>query len=346
MAGGRSTTTTSSTSLMANLLSLALMAVVGPVTSVAAIDCFDGTSPFDVKEWAYCQKINDDLFMYYDPFQEGNKSNLMLGLHASTHFDGWSALALGGNGGMKGASQIVVRQDEGGEWIVEDRHSLDYVTPSLDESQDVQLLFAEQSENNGTFWGVRMKMNSCDEYDYAVEDLDRFMLWALGSSHEFFYHGDNRGQFHANLMQAPAMEESVDGLEFIDFSMHSVEIVAAEGQDQNNPYICSVFDLNVLKDGFDADQDKVHAVRFSPNLDPSTSQYVHHMILYACDAGVTSYSHGDVIPDCQSMPSGFSTRNGSGPSVPKTLCFLKTLEYPLGKVNVYLSFRPTTTNQI
>lgn len=302
--GSISTTTAESRGARMPLL-LFLVAVMAAITPVAAMDCFDGTSPFDVKEWTYCQKINDELFMYYNPFQEEDKGNLMLGLHAPNHFDGWSALALNGNGGMKGASQIVVRY-QNGEWIAEDRHSEDYVTPSLDESQDVQLLFAEQNDKSGTSWGVRIKMNSCDEHDYAIEDLDRFMLWALGSSHEFTYHGNNRGQFHANLMQAPAVEKAVDDLEFIDFLMSSVDVVAAEGKDPYNPYICSVLDLNVVKEGFDADQDKMHAVRLSPKVDPVTSQYVHHMILYACDTSgdTPGFSHGDVIPDCESMPAG------------------------------------------
>ena len=314
-----------------SLLVLSVMAAVTLPVAAAAMDCFDGTSPFDVKGWTYCQKINEELFMYYDPFQEEERGNLMIGLHAPNHYDGWSSLALGGNGGMKGASQIVVRKDEDGEWTAEDRYSLDYVTPSLDESQDVQLLFAEQSDDTGTSWGVRMKMNSCDEYDYAVEDLDRFMLWALGSSHDFFYHGENRGQFHANLMQPPKEEEPVDGLEFIDFSMSSVDIVAPGGKDPNNPYICSVFDLNVVKDGFDADQDKMHAVRFSPNLDPATSQYVHHMILYACDPGVTLFSHGEVIPDCESMPAGCTNTKWSWALGAEDIVFPEDVGMPFGE---------------
>lgn len=83
---------------------------------------------------------------------------------------------------MKGASQIVVRKDDTtGDWIAEDRNSADYVTPSLDEQQDVQLLFAQQDEDSGeTAWGVVIPQNSCDEdgFDYAIEDRNTFMLWA------------------------------------------------------------------------------------------------------------------------------------------------------------------------
>ena len=61
---------------------------------------------------------------------------------------------------IKGASQIVVRRNSLDSWVAEDRHSNDYVTPNLDESQDVELLFAEQSEDEGTSWGVVMKISN------------------------------------------------------------------------------------------------------------------------------------------------------------------------------------------
>ena len=88
--------------------------------------------------------------MYYTPLAD----HVMLGLHALEDVKGWSSLALSGNGGMKGASQIVVRRDDDDKWVAEDMHSHDYVTPSVDESQDVQLIFAQQDELTGeTAWG-------------------------------------------------------------------------------------------------------------------------------------------------------------------------------------------------
>lgn len=50
----------------------------------------------------HCDKtqINDNLFMYYTPLAD----HVMLGLHALEGVNGWSSLALSGNGGMKGAS--------------------------------------------------------------------------------------------------------------------------------------------------------------------------------------------------------------------------------------------------
>lgn len=243
----------------------------------------------------------------------------MLGLHATQDAEGWSALALAGNGGMKGASQIVVRKDDATqEWVAEDRYSSDYVTPTLDEQQDVRLLFAHQ-ELGETAWGVLLPLDSCDtQQDYPIQNITVFMHWALGNDHAFSFHGNRRGQFHANLLSAPKEEEDTTGLEYMDFLNPNVTVVAGEGaSDETNPYVCTYFDLDVLSEGrgFDSN-DKIHFTRFSPVLNKESQPYVHHMILYACSApdssgdAFSSYStetqreHLQVLPVCESMPPG------------------------------------------
>ena len=101
---------------------------------------------------------------------------------------------------------------------------MDYTMPSMDDSQDVQLIFAQQDEDTGeTAWGVVIPQNSCDEpYDYAIEDRQIFMIWAYGSDHGFGYHGDTRGQFTANLMAAPPEVINLDEYEYVDLAMPNV----------------------------------------------------------------------------------------------------------------------------
>ena len=127
---------------------------------------------------------------------------------------------------INSASQIVVRKDDtSGEWIAEDRYSMDYVTPSMDEQQDVQLLFAQQDEDTGeTAWGVVIPQDSCDEpYDYAIEDKSIFILWAFGSSHSFSaFHGTDRGQFTANLMGPPPTVLDLEAYDYVDLLMPNV----------------------------------------------------------------------------------------------------------------------------
>lgn len=278
----------------------------------SAAGCFQDGAPFHPDDWNYCQKITDTIFMYYTPLDD----TVTLGMHVTEGSKGWTALATAGNGGMKGASQIVVRK-EAGDWIAEDRYSMDYTTPTLDEQQDVQLLFAQQDEDVGeTAWGVLIPQNSCDEQDYDIEDKTIFMLWAMGSSHNFGYHFDNRGQFMANLLAPPKELPSTEELDHIDFVMPNVPVVMGEGgNDPTNPYICTYFDMHELgrELNFTGD-DKVHVTRFSPVLDENSEKYVHHMVVMGCQGdpspqgGSTGYDggveHMQVIPECEAMPPG------------------------------------------
>ncbi|KAL3783071.1 hypothetical protein HJC23_012108 [Cyclotella cryptica] len=287
----------------------ALLPAVAVTVSITAeeVGCFDPvTSPFNKNDWLYCQKISSDdheVFMYYTPLED----TVLLGFHALKNTEGWTALGINGNGGMKGATFITVRED-GGDWIAEDRHAMDYVMPALDDQQDVRLLFAKQ-ENGQTAWGVVIPQNSCDSDGNDYEILDRMttMLWAVGSSHTFATH-TARGQFQANLMQAPKELPSTDELPYFEILMPNVTIKMGEGgTDPTNPYICSYYDLAEIgqSSGF-APEETLHVTRLSAVLSPETKEHVHHMILYACSTDGFSYNgtkHLTVIPECVSMPA-------------------------------------------
>jgi len=224
---------------------------------------------------------------------------LKLGLHAHNHTRGWSAVGFSGNGGMKGASQIVVRLDESGQWVAEDRYSLDYVMPTLDPEQDVQLIFAHDNGVNIS-WGVLLPQESCDPNDYPADNIPHVYIWALGATHTFEQHVD-RGQFHANLVSGIVPFAPLNNVTLVDIKMPNVPVVSATA-DSQNPYICGIFDLRQLVPDRNF-SGKVHVAKFSPYLAPGTASYIHHMILYGCDpTATTGFVHGSVIPSCQSMP--------------------------------------------
>jgi len=246
----------------------------------------------------------------------------MLGLHALEGVNGWSILALSGNGGMKGASQIVVRRDDDDEWVAEDMHSHDYITPLIDESQDVQLIFAQQDELTGeTAWGVVLPKDSCDESDYHIDDKKRFMLWAYGQTHDFYFHSNNRGQFLANLLAPPPEPVSFDEYDKMALTMPNVPVVRGEsGMDPTNPFICSYFDLDVMGKEFGfSSNDKIHMVGYDVDAESGNEKYLHHMVLFECDGelmdeqvtsetrsglGNSGLFHGKVEGSCTAMPNG------------------------------------------
>ena len=315
-------------------------------TADAALSsCFDDgiTGRFSRNDWKFCQQIQPHIFMYYTPLPD--QGNIMLGFHATQDTFGWTALALAGNGGMKGASHVVVRKSNRNEWVAEDRFSHTYATPTLDQQQDVKLIFAEQTDAGETLWAVLLPMNSCDDRDYPIVDASVFMLWAIGADHDFGYH-TQRGQFHVNLLQPPAgsldrespMVNTLQGQDsensstqdFIELRVPSVAINGGVNSDKTNPYICSAFDLDRVAPDNLAPGTPVHVTRFEPIVD--AKEFVHHMILYSCDPNQQSenYEHLQVIPTCQSMPNGCTAMKWAWAVGSQTVVFPEHVGLPLG----------------
>lgn len=260
--------------------------------------CYDDGGNFAAAAWPYCTEASPNLSLYSGHSDDGQY--VKLGVHIHNHTRGWSAVGFSGNGGMKGASQIVVRLEQD-QWIAEDRYSLDYVTPSLDPQQDVRLIFAHDNGQN-TSWAVIVPRDSCDVNDYAAVNVSRTFIWALGPSHVFVKH-IARGQFRANILNGTQPIPALGNVTNLDIKMTNVSVVSATS-DASNPYICGIFDLRQLVPDRNF-TGKVHIAKFSPYLDPTTGPYLHHMILYGCDQSqANNFTHNSVIADCQSMPPG------------------------------------------
>mmetsp|Transcript_36888 Transcript_36888/g.82994 ORF Transcript_36888/g.82994 Transcript_36888/m.82994 type:complete len:725 (-) Transcript_36888:117-2291(-) len=302
---------------------LSALGVVSSSSTITSTDagCFPVDGSFQPNDWAHCQPISGSLTLYYTPLDD----LVMIGLHASQDVFGWSALGIAGNGGMKGSSQIVVRRgDNEDEWVAEDMYSFDYTKPIADVQQDVQLLFARQDDVTGeTAWGVVVPKNSCDEpFDYDIEDRSVFMIWALGDSHDFSFHGGRRGQFTANLLAPPAEHADFSQYKHVDFLMPNVEVTRGEeevarGEDITNAFICTYFDLDVMAMDMNVThEDKIHVVGFEPKIEEGNEEYYHHMLLSSCggagfDPGngggtfdESEIFHKKVIPNCQTVPRG------------------------------------------
>ncbi|CAE7471897.1 moxd2 [Symbiodinium sp. CCMP2456] len=273
---------------------------------VHSASCYS-PADFSTESWPFCQVLTDSLSMYFGPAGDGDY--MKLGLHAENHV-GWSALAIGGNGGMKGAQQVVVRQVEGA-WVAEERYSADYVEPHLQETQEVLLIFANESAGS-TSWGVLLPTRSCKAGDrYAMEDVGMFMHWALGYSHTFSYHKE-RGQFHTNLVSGPpAPPPDMSSFPSVTFTMPDVPVVLGEGgSDAMNPYICGIFDLAEALPAGLLTTSKHHAAKFAPVLSPASKEFVHHMILFECADQVAvdnNFTHNHVIANCERMVRGCQT---------------------------------------
>lgn len=258
-------------------------------------------SEFPKAKWPHCMSVNSQLDVYTGPEDDF----LKLGMHVSGGVKGWTSLAFGGNGGMKGAHEVVVRQKDS-VFVAEDRYSNDYVTPQLDGAQHTKLIFASQ-DSEKTTWAVLLPMNTCDDQDYPILDINGYMLWAFGATHDFSYHGQiNRGQFHLNPLSGPKVVANLTDITTHKLVAPKIEVKATnEVKDKSNPYKCAIHDLTVLMPGVDLDSKK-HVVKFTPFLDPASEKYVHHMILYGCSKQPPNLQHNSVVQECESMPPGCS----------------------------------------
>lgn len=101
--------------------------------------------------------------------------------------------------------------------------------------------------------------------------------------------------------------EDFSNAQNISFTMPDVSVVmGAGGNDEKNPYLCTLFDLSQMLPSSMNLADKHHVAMFSPILDTDSAAYVHHMILYACEDedAASGFQHGQVVPECESMPRG------------------------------------------
>eukprot|EP00971_Amphidinium_carterae_P165587 3282598-Amphidinium_carterae.1 len=84
-------------------------------------------------------------------------------------------------------------------------HATGYTTPERDAQQDLTLLSIDSS-NGEIIATIQMPLESCDEDDYPVLNITQTLLWAMGSSTTFGYHGSiagvDRGSLEVNFFQA------------------------------------------------------------------------------------------------------------------------------------------------
>lgn len=278
---------------------LRALAVLSVPLGAASSACFDGQGGFTQEHWSFCERLTEKIFMYYGP----SGDFLKLGLFVESH-SGWSALAFGGNGGMKGAQQFVVRKVNNA-FVAEERYSTDYVTPELQPAQEIALI--SPARRMATLPGVWRSHGAPVPQERGIQ-WKTLAVSCIGpwESHDFYHH-TSRGQFHANLISGPATMEDFSNAQNISFTMPDVSVVmGAGGNDEKNPYLCTLFDLSQMLPSSMNLADKHHVAMFSPILDTDSAAYVHHMILYACEDedAASGFQHGQVVPECESMPRG------------------------------------------
>ncbi|CAE7838898.1 moxd2 [Symbiodinium sp. CCMP2592] len=269
----------------------------------ASSACDSRGGHFMQEDWPFCVDLVPGILMCYGV----SGDFLKLGLSVSPELNaGWSALAFGCNGGMKGAQQFVVRKVEG-RFIAEERYAETFATPQLQPVQEVQLIFA--SEQSGHIeWGTLLPRKSCAEGErYAIEDVV-VMQWAIAKVAILRIRGIEQNVGHLDCEHFATVQTQIGDLgrgEQIHrktaFASVKEKVVACPG----------VFDLKQLAPaGLDMDV-KNHVAAVFREEDSSSLPYtVHHVILLWCEEGL--HAHLEIMEQLM-MPPGCTIWAGLGP---------------------------------
>ncbi|XP_042238957.1 uncharacterized protein LOC121877254 isoform X2 [Homarus americanus] len=191
---------------------------------------------------------------------------------------GYVGLGFSPNGGMKGADIVLGWVDESGEVFLNDRYSNGYEPPSVDESQDVELLGGYQNDTH-TVLRFSRSWNTCDHgSDYqlsgdtvrviwAYDDEDPFNMTSM-QQHKF----DHRGTKSLYLQEPPLIRTNFnEDVKTWDILSSNVSIPS----NLKTLYWCKIFKIPSLTR-------KNQVIGYVPVIEERNLAHVHHILLYEC----------------------------------------------------------------
>ncbi|KAL5011590.1 hypothetical protein ScPMuIL_010141 [Solemya velum] len=162
---------------------------------------------------------------------------------------GYVAFGLSRYGGMYPAD-VVIGWVKDGQGYLFDYHTIDNTPPILDQSQDWQLLSAEENQF-GTSLEFRRRLDTCDPNDMKINEQTANLIFAShpndpDDSGSVFYHGPSR-RGH-KMMSIPT---------------------------QKTYYHCRISRTPEVEESH-------HFIAFEPVIQPGNEKFVHHVDFYAC----------------------------------------------------------------
>eukprot|EP00005_Dracoamoeba_jomungandri_P003953 CAMPEP_0174259122 /NCGR_PEP_ID=MMETSP0439-20130205/7994_1 /TAXON_ID=0 /ORGANISM="Stereomyxa ramosa, Strain Chinc5" /LENGTH=662 /DNA_ID=CAMNT_0015342897 /DNA_START=1104 /DNA_END=3094 /DNA_ORIENTATION=+ len=201
---------------------------------------------------------------------------LHFALEVNTH--GWIGWGFGEptSGSMPGADIVTVIVPSTGEAILEDRWSSAFELPHIDECQDYELVSASSVVIEGvkkTVVELKRKLDTGDSQDRVIaEGLTRvIMAWGNDAQTTVTYHSANRAVKSLELIPGAPAPITPPGAQTKSYNFPNITIPP-----QETSYLCSSFQLPQL--------DAAQIISMSPNLNPNTRQYTHHLVVMSCES--------------------------------------------------------------
>ncbi|KAK7085007.1 DBH-like monooxygenase protein 1 [Halocaridina rubra] len=189
---------------------------------------------------------------------------------------GYIGLGFSPNGAMKGADVILAWVDSDNYLYFHDRYAFAQLTPSIDESQDYQLLGGYQNYSH-TVIRFSRPWKTCDEnHDFQLSGDTVRVIWAYDdedpTSPDRMPRHDHQGTKSLYLREPPTRKVKPP---FDAQSWHVLSPRVNLPDDLRTLYWCKLYKIPELTR-------KTHVIGYMPVIQPGNEQHVHHMLLYEC----------------------------------------------------------------
>ncbi|XP_023931836.1 DBH-like monooxygenase protein 1 isoform X2 [Lingula anatina] len=234
--------------------------------------------------------LKDDVY-----FLSWKFDNETITFETQVRTTGYIGLGFSPNGGMTGAD-IVIGWVKDGTAYLKDRYATAEQVPSIDESQDVELISGSE---NSTFTTLRFKrrLDTCDSKDNKITQSTMRIIWAYHDSDpltetDLLYHGNvNRGAKSMFLLEPadnPVNTVTIPNDAYtMDFINNKVQVPSTS----DTTYWCSGFTLPNFS-GIH------HMIKAEPIVQAGNEAIVHHFIVYACNHQFNFTDHANYSESC------------------------------------------------
>ncbi|KAJ3125101.1 hypothetical protein HK098_000603 [Nowakowskiella sp. JEL0407] len=253
--------------------SISLLVAILTFTKLSnAAQCF---SDFTRATFANCSLISEKFAVHWTVEGDSIKLGFQVDQVNATN-PNWFAFGISESGGMRGTDIVAIVKADSGNWEASDRFSKEYETPVVDSHQDWTLVQAPQAGKDGKSVTavVSRKLKTCDADDYDIETGNQPVVWAIGSSATFGYHGQNRGNGYITFIESAQQKADAVALQAIDHSTYrnlTVQMPNIPVSTNATSYQCVNFETPADK--------KYHIVEFYPKID---TKFIHHIVIYQC----------------------------------------------------------------
>ncbi|XP_013392638.1 DBH-like monooxygenase protein 1 [Lingula anatina] len=234
--------------------------------------------------------LKDDVF-----FLSWKFDNETITFETQVRTTGYIGLGFSPNGGMTGAD-IVIGWVKDGTAYLKDCYATAMQMPSIDKSQDVELISGSE---NSTFTTLRFKrrLDTCDSKDNKITQSTMRFIWAYHDSDpltqtDFLYHGNvNRGaksMFLLDPADNPVNTVTIPNDAYtLEFLNNKVQVPSTS----DTTYWCSGFTLPSFSNVH-------HMIKAEPIVQNGNAALVRHFIVYACNHQFNFTDHANYSNDC------------------------------------------------